>query len=622
MSLKLTDKTSALALGALGVVYGDLGTSPLYTLRVCFTGKFGVEPTPDNVLGLVSLIFWSLVLVVSIKYALFILQADDQGEGGIFAIMSLLHKKKSSKLGRKLIILALFGSALLYGDGLITPVISVLSALEGLEVATTHAKPLVLPLTCGVLLGLFLLQSHGTGRIGKWFGPIILLWFVVIATLAVPAISHRPEVLLAMNPWHAMSFLVNNGPHGFVVLGAVVLCITGCEAMYADMGHFGARAIRIAWYCVALPSLITNYFGQAALVLANPSMSEDPFYGLVPRVLLYPMVALATTATVIASQAIISGVFSLTRQAIQLGYMPRMRIIHTSEMTEGQVYLPEINYMMLAAGLLLALGFKESENLADAYGIAVTATMFITSVMFYFVATEIWAWPRLKALPLVLLFWLLDGTYFATCLIKIFSGGWFPVMTALLIMVLMITWRDGWKILGAKIANKKRRLALFIENIFIQKPLRLPGTGVYLSSFRDDVPPMLLYQLNHTNSMHEHVILLSITTVNIPVVEDEKRLEIRNMDQGICRVIAQYGFMEMPKIPELMTLAKDKGLNIDLSKVKYYLGRISLVPSKKPAMSLVRRFLFGFMQRNQISPVVYYDIPPKDVMELGIQVEF
>ena len=622
MSLKLKDKTSVLALGALGVVYGDLGTSPLYTLRVCFTGKFGVEPTPDNVLGLVSLIFWSLVLVVSIKYALFILKADDQGEGGIFAIMSLLHKKKSGKLGRKLTILALFGSALLYGDGLITPVISVLSALEGLEVATSQAKPLVLPLTCGVLLGLFLLQSHGTGRIGKWFGPIIFVWFAVIAALAVPAIVHRPEVLGAINPWHAVSFFMTNGLHGFVVLGAVVLCITGCEAMYADMGHFGARAIRLAWYLVALPALLCNYFGQAALVLADPGMSEDPFYGLVPRVLLIPMVALATAATIIASQAIISGVFSLTRQAIHLGYMPRMRIIHTSEMAEGQVYLPEINYMMLVAGLLLTLGFKESENLADAYGIAVTATMFITSVMFYYVATEIWAWPRLKALPLVSLFWLLDGTYFATCLIKILSGGWFPVLIALSIMVLMITWRDGWKIIGGKIASKSRRLALFIESVFIKKPLRLPGTGIYLSSFRDDVPPMLFYQLNHTNSIHEQVILLSISTVGVPVVDAADRMEMRHMGQGIHRVLAKFGFMETPKLPELLALAKEKGLEIDLAKVTYYLGRISLVPANKPALGRLQRLLFGFMQRNQTSPVVYYEIPPQKVLEIGIQVEF
>ena len=622
MSLKLKDKTSVLALGALGVVYGDLGTSPLYTLRVCFTGKFGVEPTPDNVLGLVSLIFWSLLLVVSIKYALFILKADDQGEGGIFAIMSLLHKKKSGKLGRKLTILALFGSALLYGDGLITPVISVLSALEGLEVATSQAKPLVLPLTCGVLLGLFLLQSHGTGRIGKLFGPVIFVWFAVIAALAVPAIAHRPEVLGAINPWHAVSFFMTNGLHGFVVLGAVVLCITGCEAMYADMGHFGARAIRLAWYLVALPALLCNYFGQAALVLADPAMSEDPFYGLVPRVLLIPMVALATAATIIASQAIISGVFSLTRQAIHLGYMPRMRIIHTSEMAEGQVYLPEINYMMLVAGLLLTLGFKESENLADAYGIAVTATMFITSVMFYYVATEIWAWPRLKALPLVSLFWLLDGTYFATCLIKILSGGWFPVLIALSIMVLMITWRDGWKIIGSKIASKSRRLALFIETVFVKKPLRLPGTGIYLSSFRDDVPPMLFYQLNHTNSIHEQVILLSISTVGVPVVDAADRMEMRHMGQGIHRVLAKFGFMETPKLPELLALAKEKGLEIDLDKVTYYLGRISLVPSNKPALGRLRRLLFGFMQRNQTSPVVYYEIPPQNVLEIGIQVEF
>jgi KUP system potassium uptake protein len=622
MSHKIEGKTTVLVLSALGVVFGDLGTSPLYTLRVCFTGSFGVAPTPGNVLGLTSLIFWSLILVVSLKYALFILHADDDGEGGIFAMLALLHKKYGVKLGRNLILSALFGSALLYGDGLITPVISVLSALEGLEVATSQAKPLVLPLTCAVLIGLFLVQSHGTAKIGKYFGPVILVWFAAIAALGVAAIAQTPAVLAAVNPLHALYFFLDNGLRGFVVLGAVVLCITGCEALYADMGHFGARAIRIAWYSLALPALMCNYFGQAALILSDPAAIDDPFYGLVPKALLYPMVALGTAATIIASQAIISGVFSLTRQAMQLGYMPRMRIVHTSEMAEGQVYIPEINSMMLAASLVLALVFKQSENLADAYGIAVTATMFITSVLFYFIATDIWGWKRLHALPLVSAFWVLDGSYFASCLTKLLTGGWFPVTTALAIMFLMATWRDGWKRVGRIIFRERLRLDHFIERIFFKKPLRIPGTGVYLSTFRTEVPPMLVYQLNHTSALHEQLIILSILTGDKPFVPREERLDIRKLGQGVYRVNAHAGFMETPDVPELMGQMKEAGIEIEEGKVKYYLGRISLVPAAKPGMNRLRRAIFTFMQRNAVSPVVYYNIPAKDVLELGVQLEF
>jgi KUP system potassium uptake protein len=411
MGSKHRDKLGILVIGSLGVVFGDLGTSPLYTLRVCFSSFFAIAPTPENVVGLASLIFWALTLVVSTKYAIFILRADDEGEGGIFAMLALLHKNMGAKLSRNIILVMCFGSALLYGDGLITPVISVLSALEGLEVATSQAKPFVLPITCLVLVSLFLLQSRGTGRIGKYFGPIICIWFVSIAALGINAILAKPEILSAINPRYAISFFVSNGWRGYLILGAVVLCITGCEALYLDMGHFGSKAIRISWYGLALPALLCNYFGQAALVLANPANIEDPFYGLVPHALLYPMVGLATAATIIASQAIISGVFSMTRQAMQLGYIPRMRIIHTSDMAEGQVYIPVVNFMMLFAAIALALGFKQSENLADAYGIAVTGDMFITSTIFFIISRKIWGWSLWKALPLAATFWLIDGSF-------------------------------------------------------------------------------------------------------------------------------------------------------------------------------------------------------------------
>ena len=622
MSNKHRDKLGILVIGSLGVVFGDLGTSPLYTLRVCFSSFFSISPTPENVLGLASLIFWALTLVVSTKYAIFILRADDEGEGGIFAMLSLLHKNMGAKLSRNIIMVMCFGSALLYGDGLITPVISVLSALEGLEVATSQAKPFVLPITCLVLFFLFLMQSHGTGRIGKYFGPIICIWFVSIAALGINAILAKPEILFAIDPRHAISFFVSNGWHGFLILGAVVLCITGCEALYLDMGHFGSKAIRISWYGLALPSLLCNYFGQSALVLTNPANIEDPFYGLVPHALLYPMVGLATAATIIASQAIISGVFSMTRQAMQLGYIPRMRIIHTSEMAEGQVYIPVVNFMMLFAAVALALGFKQSENLADAYGIAVTGDMFITSTMFFIISRKIWGWSLWKALPLVATFWLIDGSFLTSCLLKFLSGGWFPVATAFCILTLMITWRDGWDTLGDKIYSMQTRIDSFVKLISTSKPVRLSGTAVFLSTFQTEVPPMLQYHLNHIGALHEKILILSILTTDIPEVPDERKLEIRNLGQGLYRVTAQTGFMETPDVPAILALAKFKIPDLDLESTVYYLGRVSLVPAKERSMDPIRRFLFLFMHRNAVSSVIYYNIPPDKILELGVQLEF
>jgi len=622
MGHKLKEKPHILVIGALGVVFGDIGTSPLYTVRVCFTGQYAIEPSAPNVLGFVSLVFWALTLVVSIKYAMFILRADDEGQGGIFAMLASLHKNLGTRLGRKMVLLSLFGSALLYGDGLITPVISVLSALEGLEVATTQAKPLVLPLTCGVLFLLFWAQRQGTGRIGKYFGPIMVLWFTVIAVLGLRAIAHRPEILAAVDPRHAAQFFLNNGLRGFFLLGAVVLCITGCEALFADLGHFGLKAIRISWYFVALPALLCNYFGQGALLLSNPKAAIDPFYSLVPPMLLYPMVALATAATIIASQAIISGVFSLTRQAIQLGFLPRMRVIHTSEMAEGQVYAPEVNVMMMMAAIALAIFFKQSENLADAYGIAVTGDMFITSVVFYFITRRIWGWSQWQALPLCLLFACLDLTFFSSCLGKFTSGGWFPVVCALSIMLLMVTWWDGWKMLALKVLGMTMPLDKFIERISAEQPIRLPGTGVFLSTFHKEIPPMLLHYLIHTSALHEKLVILSIVTSDVPEVEESERLEIHGLGHEVYRVIARTGFMETPDAPQLLAQARFKGLNIDLENTKYYLGRISLVPAGERILARWRRFLFTFMLRNSVSGATYLNIPPASVLEIGVQMEF
>ena len=616
------EKTSILVIASLGVVFGSIGSSPLYALKVCFIGHSSITPSPQNVLGLVSLIFWSLLLVVSVKYGVFILKANDDGEGGVFAMLAILHKKMGVRLGRGLIVAGLFGSALLYGDGLLTPVISVLAALEGLEIATTSAKPLVVPLTCAILFVLFWVQSHGTGKIGKFFGPLMILWFAVIALLGVLAISRMPDILAAINPVHGVRFFSDNGLPGFFLLGAVVLVVTGCEALYADMGHFGTKAIRISWYFVALPALVVNYFGQGALILHDPRNAEDPFFCLVPHALLYPMVALATAAAIIASQAIISGVFSLTRQAIQLGFLPRMRVLHTSEMAEGQVYLPDVNALMMVAAIALTIYFKASDNLADAYGIAVTGTMLITSALFYYVSRWIWGWSVMRALPLCLIFWAMDLTYFISCLQKFTTGGWFALGSGLLVMVVMVTWWDGWKRLAMKVMTMTVPKEKFMEMVASEKLIRLPGTGVFLSNFHREVPPMLLHYFTQTRALPEKLVILSVLTTDVPEMEESKRIEIANLGHDVYRVIAHYGFMESPDIPQIMSLLKSKVLNINLDEVTYYVGRMSLVPAQKATIPRWRRFLFMYMLRNSLAGAAYLKIPPSKVMEIGVQMEY
>jgi KUP system potassium uptake protein len=616
------EKAGVVVVTALGVVFGSIGSSPLYALKVCFVGSSAISPTPENVLGLVSLIFWSLLLVVSLKYAAFILQADDDGEGGVFAMMAILHKQLGANLNRRLIMAGLFGSALLYGDGLLTPVISVLSALEGLEVATTSAKPLVVPGTCVILFFLFWVQSHGTATIGKFFGPIMILWFAVIALLGGLAIMRTPDILDAINPIHGVRFFSNNGFLGFFSLGAVVLCVTGCEALYADMGHFGTKAIRISWYFVALPALLFNYFGQGALILQDPRNAEEPFFGLVPSTFLYPMVALATAAAIIASQAIISGVFSLTRQAIQLGFLPRMRVLHTSEMAEGQVYLPEVNALMMVAAIALTIYFKASDNLADAYGIAVTGTMLITSALFYFISRWIWGWSVIKAFPLCLFFGTMDLTYFISCLRKFTTGGWFALGSGLLIMLIIVAWWDGWKRLAVKVMTMTVPKEKFMEMVAREQLIRLPGTGVFLSTFYREVPPMLLHYVTQMRALPEKLVILSVLTTDAPEMEESARMQITALGHGVYRVVARYGFMESPDVPLLMSQARSQGLVINLDEVTYYVGRISLVPDRKRTMARWRRFLFAFMFRNSLGGSAYLNIPPSKVMEIGVQMQY
>ena len=622
MSHNPKEKIYILVIGALGVVFGDIGTSPLYTIKICFIGAHALNPSPGNIMGVVSMIFWSLTLVVSIKYALFIMRADDGGQGGIFAMLALLHKKLGSNLGRGLVLGGLFGSALLYGDGLITPVISVLSALEGLEVATSQARPFVVPLTCIILVVLFSSQSRGTGLIGRLFGPVMILWFIVIAGLGISAIQRNPEIVTAVNPSYAVQLFINNSWAGFSIIGVVVLCVTGCEALYADMGHFGARSIRISWYCIAFPALLCNYFGQGALVLHAPQTATDPFYHLVPQCLLYPMVVLSTAATIIASQAIISGVFSLTRQAVQLGFFPRLRVVHTSGMAEGQVYIPDVNLMMLMAAIALALYFKTSNNLADAYGIAVTTDMFITSLVFFFITRRIWNWNLAKSLSLCLLFWIMDLTFFISCLGKVATGGWFPLTMAFAIMFMMVTWRDGWKMLAIKVLTMTVSTDRFIEKVATEQPLRSAGTGVFLSTFHKEVPPMLFRYLSQTSALPEKLVILSLLTADVPEVEESRRLEIKDLGQGVYRMTANVGFMETQDVPQLLALARKKGLSVDLDTITYYMGRVTLVPTSKKSISRFRRFLFIFMHRNAINPSVYLCIPPSKVLEIGVQMEF
>ena len=618
-------KTLVLALGALGVVYGDIGTSPLYTVKECFHGEHGIALTHANLLGVMSLIFWSLTIIVMVKYVIFILKADNEGEGGIYALAALFlgegARHVSEKTVKHLVILAIFGAALLYGDGLITPVISVLSAVEGLNVATSAAEPFVLPLACGVLLGLFLFQSQGTERIGKIFGPIMLFWFSTLAVLGLIQILKRPEILWALDPGYAVAFFAENHLHGMIVLGAVVLCITGGEALYADLGHFGRGPIRISWTILVFPALLLNYFGQTALLLEVPQATANPFYGLVPRFLLYPMVALSTTATVIASQAMITGVYSLTQQAIQIGYCPRLHIVHTSGETKGQIYLPWVNTVMMIGCLGLALAFKESSRLAAAYGIAVTGTMAITSLIYYYVTRYNWGWPRWKSLIPVAVFLFFDLSYFGANLLKFVDGGWFTVSVAVLLMVIMLTWHDGRDLLAKRYRDARVPIEVILKDIEKYKLVRTPGTGAFLAVSPEGTPITLLHLLKHTESLPHKVVLLSMISANVPYVSRRHRINITNYGHGFHRVIATYGFMQTPNVPEILEAATRQGLEMDIYSTTFYVGRETLLSTGDAKMAQWRKELFAFLTRNAWNVSTYFNIPPNRVVELGSQVE-
>lgn len=622
---KSLKKTLILSLGALGVVYGDIGTSPLYAVRECFHGMHAIAVTQANILGVMSLIFWSLTMVITVKYVTFILKADNEGEGGIYALAALFlekgAKQVSEKTVKRLAVLAIFGAALLYGDGLITPAISVLSAVEGLNVATTAAESYILPITCVILIGLFMVQHQGTARLGKVFGLVTILWFISLAAVGLMQVLRRPDVLAAMDPRYAVAFFVANRLHGMVVLGAVVLVITGGEALYADLGHFGRGPIRLSWLTIVFPALLLNYFGQCALLLGNPQAAYNPFYELVPRPLLYPMVALATAATIIASQAMISGVYSLTQQAMQIGYSPRLHIVHTSRETKGQIYMPWVNTIMMIGCLGLAVTFKESSRLAAAYGIAVTGTMGITTVLYYYVARYNWNWPLWKVLLPVGVFLVFDLAYFGSNMLKFLDGGWFTVSVALLLAVVMITWRDGRAILAKRFEEAKVPIEVLLKDIATYKLVRTPGTGVFLSVSPVGTPLVLLHFLKHTESLPKRVVVLSIISANIPYVPRQKRLSIDHLGHGFHRIIARYGFMETPYVPEILASASHEDLELDTYSTSFYLGRETLLGTGTAKMASWRKGLFAFLSRNSWNVPTYFGIPPNRVVELGSQVE-
>jgi KUP system potassium uptake protein len=625
---------AALSLTALGVVYGDIGTSPLYAVKEAFLPEHRLPLNEANVLGILSLIFWSIAFVVSFKYIVVLLKADNRGEGGIMALLALVRPTgEATGRRRLLVLLGLFGAALLYGDGVITPAISVLGALEGISVATPAFERYIVPLAVLFLLLLFFFQRRGTAGVGSVFGPIMIVWFSAISVFGVMGILHAPSVLQAINPAYAVRFFVQDGLTGFLVLGSVVLVLTGSEALYADMGHFGPRPIRVAWFSVAMPALLLNYFGQGALLLSHPASVDNPFYRLVPPTLLYPMVVLSLAAAVVASQALISGAFSLTRQAVQLGYSPRVTVVHTSQSEAGQIYLPEVNTILMVSCVALVLGFRSSTGLAGAYGIAVTGTMTITTILFAKAAETHLGWRSWQIAPLVVLFLAVDLSFFTANLVKILAGGWFPILLAVLIFVLMATWKRGRVIVTATMRDNSLPLDLFIRDLARRTPARVPGTAVFMTSDASIAPAVLLHHLKHNKVLHERVLLMSVVTREIPQVTAAERIELQSLGQGFYTLVAAYGFMESPDVPSLLALLEPHGLEIKLMETTFYLGRETLIPTRAGAakraalsakglwMAMWRKQLFVVMTNNARSATAFFHLPANRVVELGAQVQ-
>jgi KUP system potassium uptake protein len=610
-----------LALASLGVVFGDIGTSPLYAVRECLNRAHGIAASPQNVFGIVSLVFWALMLVISLKYVAYVLRADNAGEGGMLALTALATSNARLKpwAHRVALMVGLFGASLLFGDGIITPAISVLSAVEGLGIAAPHLVPAILPLATLILLVLFGAQRHGTRRVGAIFGPIMLIWFLTLAVLGLLNIAQHPQILSAVSPTYAVRFFTQNGKLGFLVLGSVFLVVTGGEALYADMGHFGARPIRTAWFCVALPTLLLNYFGQGALLLMRPQAIASPFYNLAPPAFLYPLVLLSTLATIIASQALISGAFSVTRQALMLGFLPRVSIHHTSDEQIGQIYVPIVNWGLMLAAIGAVWGFGSSSGLAAAYGVAVTLDMTITTLLAYVVARMQWRWAITSALAVTIPLLCLELVFLSSNLTKVAHGGWFPLAIGALMFTLFTTWRRGRQLLFEKIKERMVPLEDFFELMVVERPARVPGTAVYLTSNDTGTPPALLQGLLHMRAVHEKVLLLTIVTEKIARIPNRERVEVIELQDGFTRAKARYGFMETPDVPQV--LERSEFENHSLEYVTFFLGRETVLPNREAGMALWRERLFAFLTRNAQPATAFFGIPPSRVVEIGSQIE-
>jgi KUP system potassium uptake protein len=612
----------ALTLTAIGVVYGDIGTSPLYTIRECFSGPHGFEPTHENVLGILSLIVYALVLVISIKYIALVMRADNQGEGGILALTALVPPRALvTGVAPVLVLLGVFGASMLYGEGMITPAISVLAAVEGLQVETPFFEPYLVPIAVVILLLLFIFQQFGTHRVGGFFGPIMLLWFLTIGALGVIWIVRAPAVLAALNPLHAVRFFAAHGAVGILVLGAVVLAVTGAEALYVDMGHFGKKPIRLAWFVLVFPALVLNYFGQGALLLLDSTAARQPFFLLVPSWALLPMVAIATAAAIIASQALISGAFSLTQQAIQLGYVPRLDIEHTSSSEMGQIYVPQVNWALMVATIVIVIGFGSSSALAAAYGIAVTMTMVITTILLCVVAIERWHWRMSAVVATGALFLTVDLMFFGANLVKVLQGGWLPLLIGSCVFTIMTTWKTGRRIVAERLTARAIPIEHFMSVIVASPPVRVPGTAVFMTAQPRGTPPALAHNLRHNKVMHEYVVILTVTTAPVPHVGGDDHVTVENFGFGVYMVRLVYGFMQDPTVPDALRGAQSRGLDIDADDVTYFLGRETILVTHRRGMAIWREKLFVLMTRNAVRATAYFRLPPERVVELGVQVE-
>ncbi|MGN6666129.1 MAG: potassium transporter Kup [Trinickia sp.] len=614
----------ALALAAIGVVFGDIGTSPLYALKEAFSPAHGIALSDHSILGVISLLFWAIIVVVSIKYVLFVMRADNNGEGGVLALMALSLRPFSAKsrVTGILMMLGIFGACMFYGDAVITPAISVMSAVEGLAIAMPDLSHLVLPSTMVILVALFWIQRHGTSLVGKLFGPIMLVWFATIALLGINHIARAPQIIAALNPYYAFSFMHAHLLQAYVVLGSVFLVLTGAEALYADMGHFGVRPIRLAWYLFVMPALVLNYFGQGALLMQHPEAISNPFFLMAPQWALLPLVVLSTIATVIASQAVISGAYSLTSQAIQLGYVPRMKVLHTSELAIGQIYVPLVNWLLLFIILCVVLGFKSSDNLAAAYGIAVTTTMVITTVLACVVMVKVWNWNKALVAVIITAFMAVDLGFFGANLIKVAEGGWLPLGIGALLFFLLMTWYKGRMLVKERTAADGIPLAPFVQGLLAHPPHRVSGTAIYLTGSDSLVPVSLLHNLKHNKVLHERTIFLTFVTRDIPYVKDDERITQKDIGGGLYLVKAVYGFNETPDVKAvLFELERMCGMQFELMDTSFFLARETVVPTQLPGMSILRERIFAWMHQNAAKPTDFFRIPANRVVELGTKIE-